>query len=95
MEVFKSFIFIYSIFTLLCVIFGLTSGSAFPNITLPGEWTLFSIISFVGNLFTFILTLLFYSTSYMIIDVILWALRIASIFEIGLYFKKLVNPVAN
>ena len=95
MNILKSFIFIYAIFTLFTLLLGLNSGAQYLKIETPSEWNLITIAQFIGNLFVFVGVLFVYSTGYFIIDVILWAYRIAAIFELALYFKQLFNPVAN
>jgi hypothetical protein len=94
MQTFKAFVFIYAIFTLILLAVGQNTGMAiFPELITPTSYNLTSLIEFGISLLQFITALLFYSTPYFILNVILWSYRIVCLFELAEYLKDLANPL--
>lgn len=95
MEITKSFIFIYAIFTILISITGLSNISfEYQETQIPDNvFNVFDIGNFVWGVISFIFQLLTYSTPYAILNILLWGFRIVSIIELVKYGKELI-PVA-
>ena len=91
------FIKFYTIFTIIMLLTSMNSDiNIFPNITIPTTFTLGGILTFVGSIASFMFSLIIYTIpNYTILNYILWSLRLISLLELLIYFKKLVHPTAN
>lgn len=90
-----NFIFIYAIFSILLILFGVNDTLAtFQEISVPNSFSLGEILQFSGAIFGFFLNLLFYNTPSFILNVIIWAYRVVMILELALYIKRVIHPTA-
>jgi hypothetical protein len=93
MTITKNFIFVYAIFTVLLMSFGLTNNTIVPNnIDLPNNSGLGFILDFGGSIFAFFFNILFYTTDNWILNFIIWAYRSLMILEIIIYTKRVIHP---
>lgn len=90
----KRFIKGYALFTIVMIVFKITGAiSVFPELPRLTTISLQGILNFVGSIFGFLISLIFYSIpEYVILNYILWILRVISFLEILLYAKKLIHP---
>ena len=91
----KGFIKAYGLFTLVLLVFSslTTNIAGLPEPPTITSFTLPNIISFVGSIGGFLISLIFYSLpEFVIINYLLWIFRIISFLEILIYLKRLIHP---
>ena len=91
------FIKFYSIFTIIMILFDVSSAitifPTFPEIT---SLSFSNILLLAGSVGKFLLSLFFYSIpNFAILNLLLWSSRVIAMLEILMYIKRLINPVSN
>lgn len=87
----QQFIKIYGIFTILMIIFQVSSLiTVFPEVYFPSKFSLVSILGSIGSIGNFLLSIFLYSIpQYPIINYLLWISRSISVLEILNYIRQL------
>lgn len=95
MKMLRIFVLTYTIFTLIMFMFAPQEVGISYDETPDITFTLGGIINFVVIIGSFIINVLVYTTNYVVVNILLWAIRLLALLDLVIYIKRLINPLAN